>query len=121
MFRAKKSKSIRKLLTSTTNYTHPDKKPQISKNFLFSNRMIGNEEVCHTCSKDTHTTPRTSSEAKSSNRHSLVTSGNPFIRPQHPVVPHPPPIENAPLPPMLQLGRDGRVRPITQNRARNPK
>lgn len=86
--------------------------------------MLGNEEVCHNCSKDTHTTPRTSSETKSNNtnRHSLVTSGNPFVRTQHPAVPLPPPMENIPLPPMpIQLGRDGRVRPITQHRARNPK
>jgi hypothetical protein len=88
--------------------------------------MAFNEEVCKNCSKGNQTTSRASSEVKPNpaNRHSLVASaGNTFTR-------HPPPInmhallEKTPLPPVptqIQLGRDGRVRPIMQhNRLLNP-
>lgn len=79
------------------------------------------EEMCKNCSKGNQTTPRTSSKTESNptNRHSLVASGNSFIRPQLPI-----PFEKTPLPPpvptQIQLGRDGRVRPIMQHRLRNP-
>lgn len=76
--------------------------------------MPCSEETCNNCHNQT--TPRVPSETKSANRHSLISNGVPFVRPQ-------PQAEKVPLPPIpanIQLGRDGRVRPVAQHRFRNP-